>query len=139
MMSRIRGTLVIGAFAFSIAASALPASAALDMVIGQPAVVANKPLADCTTRAQKALSSVMQTAVEAGTGSGHWAGVSRMEGSVSATGIIECHPTDTGYIAAFTCAVQVPPNPDTANALCGKLTAAFNAAATGMAGGGTWH
>jgi hypothetical protein len=135
MMSRIRGTLIIGAFAFNIALAPLPASAALDMVIGQPAVVTGKTLDDCTTRAKNALTSVMQSAVEAGTGSGDWVGVTRLEGSVSATGVIECHPNDTGYIAGFTCAVQVPPNPDSASALCGKLSAAFNAAPAATPGG----
>ena len=139
MMSRYRGALVICAFALNIALASSPASAALDMVIGPQASVTNKPFDDCSARAKNALTAVMQNAVEAGTGSGNWVGVQRIDGSVAATGVIECHPVDTGYVASFTCAVQVPPNPDTANALCTKLSSAFNAATTGYTGGPTWQ
>ena len=126
MISRFRGALVISAFALNIGLAASPASAALDMVIA-PSVTATKPLSDCTTRAESALKSAMQTVTEAGTGSGHWVGVTRMDGSVSATAVVECHPVDAGYRASFTCAVQVPPNADTASALCSKIATAFNA------------
>ncbi len=140
MMSRYRGALLIGAFALNIGLASLPASAALDTVVAQQAVVPNKPFSDCSTRAKNALNSVMQNAVEAGTGSGHWVGVQRVEGSVAASAVIECHPDGGGYRAGFTCAVQVPPNPDTANALCTKLTTAFNAATAGVVtGGSSWH
>jgi hypothetical protein len=137
MMSRYRGALLIGAFALNIGLASLPASAALDLVVAQQAVVPNKPFSDCSARAKNALSSVFQNPTEAGTGSGHWVGVSRMEGSVSAAAVIECHPDAGGYHAGFTCAVQVPPNPDTANALCTKLTTAFNAATAGVVTGGS--
>jgi hypothetical protein len=110
------------------------------MVVAQQSVVPNKPFSDCSTRAKNALQSVMQDSNEAGTGSGHWVGVQKVEGSIAAAAVIECHPDAGGYHAGFTCAVQVPPNPDTANALCTKLTAAFNAASAGVVtGGGTWH
>ena len=140
MMSRYRGALLIGAFALNVGLASLPASAALDLVIAQQSVVPNKPFSDCSTRAKNALTSVMQDATEAGTGSGHWVGVQKIEGSIAASAVIECHPDAGGYHAGFTCAVQVPPNPDTANALCTKLTTAFNGASAGVAtGGGTWH
>jgi hypothetical protein len=139
MMSRLRGALVIGAFAANLALASAPASAALDVVVAPQASVQNKPFSDCTTRAKNALTSVMQNAVEAGTGSGHWVGVQKIDGSIAASAVIECHPVDTGYHASFTCAVQVPPNPDTANALCTKLTTAFNAATAAVTGGASWH
>lgn len=132
MLSRYRGALLIGAFALNIGLASLPASAALDVVVAQQSVVPNKPFSDCSSRAKNALNSVMQNAVEAGTGSGHWIGVARMEGSISASAVIECHPDGGGYHAGFTCAVQVPPSPDTANALCTKLTTAFGAASAGV-------
>ena len=135
MMSRYRGALLIGAFALNIGLASSPASAALDLVVAQQSVVPNKPFADCSTRAKNALQSVMQDATEAGTGSGHWVAVQRVEGSIAASAVIECHPDAGGYRAGFTCAVQVPPNPDSANALCTKLTTAFNAATAGVTGG----
>ncbi len=139
MMSRYRGALLIGAFALNVGFASLPASAALDLVVAQQSVVPNKPFADCSSRAKNALNSVMQNATEAGTGSGHWVGVQNIEGSISASAVIECHPDAGGYHAGFTCAVQVPPNSESASALCTKLTTAFNAASAGVVtGGGTW-
>jgi hypothetical protein len=135
MMSRYRGALLIGAFALNIGFASSPANAALDLVVAQQSVVPNKPFADCSARAKNALTSVMQNASEAGTGSGQWVGVQRLEGSVAASAVIECHPDAGGYRAGFTCAVQVPPNPDSANALCTKLTTAFSAATAGVTGG----
>ena len=140
MMSRYRGALLIGAFALNVGLASLPASAALDVVVAQQSVVPNKPISDCSARAKNALSSVMRDATEAGTGSGHWVGVQQIEGSIAASGVIECHPDAGGYRAGFTCAVQVPPNPDSASALCTKLTTAFNAATAGaVPGGGRWR
>lgn len=140
MLSRYRGALLIGAFALNIGLASLPASAALDLVVAQQANVPNKPFSDCESRAKSALTSVMQDANETGSGSGQWVGVQRMEGSISATVVVECHPDGGGYRAGFTCAVQVPPNPDTANALCAKVTTAFNAATAGVVTGGpSWH
>ena len=143
MMSRYRGALLIGAFALNVGLASSPASAALDLIVAQQSVVPNKPFGDCSTRAKNALTSVLQDATEAGTGSGHWVGVQKIEGSIAASAVIECHPDRpdaAGYHAGFTCAVQIPPNPDSANALCTKLTAAFNAASAGVVtGGGTWH
>lgn len=140
MLFRYRGALLIGAFALNIGLASLPASAALDLVVAQQSVVPNKPVSDCSSRAKGALTSVMQDATEAGAGSGHWVGVQRLEGSIAASAVIECHPDGGGYRAGFTCAVQIPPNPDTANALCTKLTTAFNAASTGaVTGGASWH
>ncbi|HET9030266.1 MAG TPA: hypothetical protein VFN49_08815 [Candidatus Aquilonibacter sp.] len=133
MLFRYRGALVLGAFALNIALASSPAKAALDMVIAPQSVVAGKSFTDCSARAKNALTAVMQSATEAGTGSGNWVGVQRIDGSVAATGIIECHPDAGGYRAGFTCATQVPPG-EAADALCGKLTAAFNAATAGYTG-----
>ena len=139
MISRFRAAAAIAAAACTFFAGTAPARAALDMVVAPQSAVANKPFSDCSARAKNALTAVMQSAVEAGTGSGNWVGIHRIDGSVSASAVVECHPVDTGYVASFTCAVQVPPNADTANALCTKIGTAFNAATAGYAGGATWH
>lgn len=140
MMSRYRGALLIGAFALNVGLASLPARAALDLVVAQQATVPNKPFSDCETRAKNALTSAVQDANETAGGSGQWVGVQRMEGSISATVVIECHPDAGGYRAGFTCAVQIPPNADSASALCTKVTTAFNAATAGaVTGGSSWH
>jgi hypothetical protein len=115
------------ACAFSVAAATLPARAALDTAIGPRITVASAPMSDCNTRAQGALQSVLQSAFEAGAGSGEWVAAERITPTSDASGsaIIECHAVGSGYAASFTCAAQVPPNPYTADELCSKLSTAF--------------
>ena len=139
MKTRYRLAFSAAALACGLALTNAPARANLDTVIGARAVVPNKPISDCSARAKSALTSVMNSAFEAGDGSGQWIGVTRIGGSASASAVIECHTLDTGYVASFTCSVQIPPNPDTASGLCTKLSTAFNAASTAMAGGVTWY
>ncbi len=105
-----------------------PARANLDTVIAPKVTVTTGTMDDCSARAKSALTTVMNSAFEAGAGSGQWIGVVRVGGAASAAAVVECHPLDAGYTASFTCSVQVPPNPETADALCTKVTAAFTAA-----------
>lgn len=122
-----RLTLLIAAFACALGASSAPAPAALDMYVGARTVVPNEPVADCSAKAKNALNAVLQNAFEAGEGTGQWLayGPPDYSGHANATAAIHCYPVDNGYVVTFTCAVDVPPNPDSASALCAKLTAAF--------------
>lgn len=133
----------IACFAVTFALCALlvsaPAGATLDTVIGQRSVVPDKPFSDCSARAKNALTSVMQNVFEAGPGSGNWVGASSIDSSISATAVVECHQLDSGYAVSFTCSAQVPPNADTASALCSKLTAAFSTTTASMSGGASWR
>ena len=124
-----RPTLLIAAFAFALGSSSAPAPAALDMYIGARTVVPNEPIDDCNTKAKSALNAVLQNAFEAGEGTDQWLayGPPDYAGHPNASAAIHCFPVDTGYVVTFTCAVDVPPNPDSASALCAKLTAAFGA------------
>ncbi|MDE2481820.1 MAG: hypothetical protein KGN02_06485 [bacterium] len=139
MKYRYRAACAAAALACGLALTNAPARANLDTVIGTRTVVPDKPMSDCSARAKSALTTVMNSAFEAGQGSGQWIGVVRVGGSASAAAVIECHPLDAGYTASFTCSVQVPPNPDTASGLCTKLSTAFNAATAAAAGGATWY
>jgi hypothetical protein len=104
------------------------ADATLDTVIAQRITVPGKPTTDCVARARAALTSVLQDANETDPGSGEWVGVARSSGAIEASVVIECHDVDAGgYTASFTCSVETPTYTDTASALCGKITAAFNA------------
>ncbi len=127
MKYRFRVACAAAALACGLALTNAPARANLDTVIAQRVVVPTGTPAECSARAKDALTTVMNSAFEAGKGSGQWIGVTRVGGSASAAAVLECHPLDSGYVASFTCSVQVPPNPDTASTLCGKLTAAFGA------------
>lgn len=115
-----------------------PASATLDTVIGQRSIVPDQPFSDCSAKANHALTTVMQSATEAGTGSGNWFGVDNAGGTPSEIAIVECHPQGTGYAASFTCSAQVPPSAETAAALCSKVIAAFGGSGTAAAGGASW-
>jgi hypothetical protein len=110
-------------------ATALRAPAALDMALGDRKVVDDQPISACNASAKAALTAVVNNASELGA-SGEWVGYAPATGpdGTVASAAIHCFPLgDKGYVVTFTCATQVPPNPDSAGALCGKLSAAFEA------------
>ncbi len=104
----------------------VPARAAIDMYIGARTVVPNQSVGACSLKAKNALNAVLQGAVEAGE-TNQWQayGPPDSSGHSTAGAAIHCYPTDNGYVVTFTCAVETPPNPDSASALCAKLTTAF--------------
>jgi hypothetical protein len=130
--SHYRVALFAVALALGFALVSAAAPAALEMVVGARTVVQNEPLSDCTSKAKNALNTVLQNAFEAGDGTGQWLAYGPLDsaGHASATAAIHCYPVDTGYVVTFTCAAEVPPNPDTATGLCAKLTGAFGAGKT---------
>jgi len=125
-----RAVVLAVGFALAIGSTRATAPAALDVFVGARKVVKNQPLSACNAGAKSALSSVLQNASEVGD-TGEWkaSGPSDASGNAFAAAAIHCYPLDDvqGYLVTFTCAVQAPPNPDTASALCGKLTDAFGA------------
>lgn len=132
MSSGYRLASVAVALTLQLALTYAPARAALNMAVGARAVVANAPVSDCSAKARNALNTVLQNAFEAGDGTNQWLAYGPLDatGHSSATAAIHCYPADTGYIASFACAVEVPPSPDTAANLCTKLVAAFGAGKT---------
>ena len=128
-LSRFRLASFAVAFAASAATLTAHASAEIEMVVGPRTTVANEPVSDCSAKAKTALNAVLQNAFEAGDGTGQWLAYGPLDssGHSSATAAIHCYPVESGYTVTFTCAVEVPPNPDTATALCNKLVAAFPA------------
>jgi hypothetical protein len=125
--SRRRLTTFAVALTLNVAFLSAAAPAEIEMVIGARTTVANAPISDCSAKAKTALNTVLQNAFEAGDGTGQWLAYGPLDssGHSSATAAIHCYPVDTGYYVTFTCAVEVPPNPDTASSLCTKLAAAF--------------
>ena len=115
------------ALSLGLALPASPARAALEMVIGTQATVAGAPVATCSANAKAALNGVLQNAFEAGDGTNQWLAYGPLDsaGHATATAAIHCYPVGDGYVVTFTCAAQVPPNPETATQICAKLTAAF--------------
>jgi hypothetical protein len=139
--SRLTLPCFAAALALNMVITALPGQAALEVVIGARSVVQNKPMSDCSARAKSALDAVLHNAFEAGTGSGQWIGAERLSASAepSAEAVIECHAAGDGYTASFTCAAEVPPSPNTATALCDRLTTAFGTQTTAVTGGSSWE
>ena len=130
MTSRLlqRIAVVTAGVTLAMSATALRAPAALDMAIGDRKVVDNQPVSACNASAKAALTQVVNDASELGA-SGEWVGYAPPTGpdGTVATAAIHCFPVGNGYVVTFTCATQVPPNTDSAGALCGKLSAAFEA------------
>jgi hypothetical protein len=126
---RTRVTLLGIGFAVFFGVAGAPAPAALDMFVGARNVVKNEPVSSCNAKAKDALNAVLTNAAEIGTGdTGEWKAVGTPDasGNSFAAAAIHCYPLDgVGYFVTFTCAAQTPPNPDTASAICEKLTAAF--------------
>ena len=119
----------LAAAAIDFAVCAAPAPAALDVVVGDSRVVQNQPLTDCNTRAQSALTAVLQRPIEAGDGTGEWGALTKVEAPATPpeAGSIHCFPIGNGYLVTFECAVEIPPATQSAADLCTKLSAAFDA------------
>lgn len=107
--------------------AAAPALADLQTVVGPRTVVTGEPVGSCGVKAKAALDSVLQDAIESDTGSGEWLafGAPDRSGNATSAAAIHCYAVGNGYVVTFTCAAQVPPNPDTAATVCTKLVAAF--------------
>lgn len=120
------GLCAVALAAGSLLATA-PALADLQTVVGARTVVTGEPVATCGVKAKAALDSVLQNAFETDTGSGEWLayGAPDRSGNDTSAAAIHCYPVGAGYVVTFTCAAQVPPNPDTAATICTKLVAAF--------------
>jgi hypothetical protein len=120
--------VVIASVALVVLISGTNARAAIDMAVGARKVVKNEPVSDCNAKAKNALNAVFQDASEIGSGdTGEWKayGAADASGHPSSAAAIHCYPIDSGYVVTFTCAAQVPPSPNTAGALCAKLSEAF--------------
>jgi hypothetical protein len=124
-----RVAVLATSFVLTFALTATAAPAALDMFVGARKVVKSQSVASCNAKAKDALNGVLQNALEVGTGdTGEWKayGAPDASGNSFAAAAVHCYPLDDGYLVTFTCTAQVPPNPDTASALCAKLATAFD-------------
>jgi hypothetical protein len=123
-----RAALLATTCALALGAATLPARAALDMTLGAQKVVKNQPISSCNASAKSALTALFGDASEVGSGdTGEWSAYGFRDPSnhPAAAAAVHCYPLDNGYVVTFTCAVEAPPAPDTASALCTKLAAGF--------------
>ncbi len=96
------------------------APAAVDMSVGIRHVSPGGSLGDCSAKAKEALDTYLQGAAESRPGSGEWLAFSKngIAGTPTAAATVRCYALSAGYVVTFTCAVQLPDNPYTADALC---------------------
>lgn len=127
-LRRVAASAVCLALAFGLAATRAPA--ALDLFVGAQTVVKDQPLSSCNAKAKDALNAVLENASEVDD-TGEWkaTGTPDASGNSFAAAAVHCYPlSDSSYVVTFTCAAQVPPNPEAASAICAKVTAAFGSA-----------
>jgi hypothetical protein len=106
------------------------APAAIDFSVGIRYVSESGTLPDCSAKAKQSLGAFLQDASESNPGSGDWSAHSQngVNGTPTATAAVRCFPLPSGYVVTFTCAVQLPDNPYTANALCLDIAHKFHGA-----------
>jgi hypothetical protein len=96
------------------------APASVDFSVGIRYVSDTGSLSDCGAKAKESLDAFLQNATESPPGSGDWIAHSQNgpAGTPTASAVVRCSALSNGYVVTFTCAVQLPDNPYTANALC---------------------
>lgn len=109
----------VAAFCIAVLAVAGAANAKLEMTSGIRYVEPNEPLATCNTKAQDALATYLSNVGETTPTSGVWTGNGpKGTSDDTASAVVRCVPYQNGYAVMFTCAIQTPPNPYTAEILC---------------------
>lgn len=106
------------------------APAALDFSVGIRYVIDTGTLSDCSAKAKASLGAFLQEPTESSPGSGDWSAHSTngVNGTPTANAVVRCFGLTHGYVVTFTCAVQLPDNPYTANALCLDVAHKFHGA-----------
>jgi hypothetical protein len=96
------------------------ALASVDISAGIRHLSPDGTLTDCSAKAKESLDAFLVGAAESTPGSGDWIAYSPngITGTPTATAVVRCYPLPNGYFVTFTCVVQLPDNPYTANALC---------------------
>jgi hypothetical protein len=115
-----RTALGVVASLCAVTSFAVPAPAAVEMSVGIRYVSATGSAQDCGDKAKAALSAFLQNASESSPGSGDWSATAQnpQAGVLTAAATVRCYPLAKGYVATFTCAVQLPENPYGSDALC---------------------
>jgi len=115
-----RIAMALAALAVSIVWSGGAAPAAVDMSVGIRYVSPQGSQDECGAKARASLAAFLLNATESSPGSGDWSAVSAngIAGTPTAVASVRCYALPKGYVALFTCVVQLPDNPYSADALC---------------------
>lgn len=114
---RQKAAILAAAFGLAVVWGA-PAHAAVDLSVGIRHVSDTGSLSDCSAKARESLGAFLAPATESHPG--EWLAVSKngIAGTPTAAATVRCYGLSKGYVVTFTCAVQLPDNPYTADALC---------------------
>jgi hypothetical protein len=117
-MRRLRLGIIGLMLGFLCVSTTAPAS--VDMSAGIRHVSETGSLGECSAKAKSALSAFLSGVTESPQGSGEWIGQAQNPRAAAATAsaVVRCYALSKGYVVTFTCAVQVPENPFSADALC---------------------
>jgi hypothetical protein len=117
---RRRLELLVAAMFFVALSSGAAALASVDMSAGIRYVSPTGSADECSAKAKAALEAYLPGATESSSGSGEWLAIGQngATGAPSSAATVRCYPLPKGYLATFTCAVQLPANPYGAGALC---------------------
>jgi hypothetical protein len=117
---RRRATIALVVLLVSLVWCSAQAPAAVDLSVGIRYVSADGSLSDCSAKAKDSLNTFLQGANEPTPGSGEWLASSQngVAGTPTAMATVRCYALGKGYVVTFTCAVQLPDNPYSADALC---------------------
>jgi hypothetical protein len=115
-----RAAIVSAALLAGLAWHAPTARAAVDFSVGIRRLSDTGSLSDCSAKAKESLEAFLTDATESSPGSGDWSAHSTngVAGTPTAVAVVRCYGLAKGYVVTFTCAVQLPDNPYSANALC---------------------
>ncbi|MBV8530986.1 MAG: hypothetical protein JO104_06685 [Candidatus Eremiobacteraeota bacterium] len=115
-----RVTLLAATCLAGIVWSQAPAPAAVDMSVGIRYVSPAGSTDECGGKAKASLDEFLQSAAESSPGSGDWQAFSKngVAGTPTAAATVRCYGLAKGYVVTFTCIVQLPDNPYSADALC---------------------
>ena len=118
--TRRRGALLVAALFAGLAWSGAKAPAAVDMSVGVRYLSQTGSLADCGAKAKDSLDAFLQGAAENPPGSGEWSALSRNgpAGTPISAATVRCYALSKGYVVTFTCVVELPDTPYSADALC---------------------
>lgn len=127
MKSLRRATVAVACLALAVLVTNSVARAKVEVSTGIRYVIANAPPEECGNKAKTALSAYLQNPTESATGSGDWT-ASGPNGAAKPTAMaaVRCYPVGKGYEVTFTCAIQAPENPYSADDLCKNIAHNFS-------------
>jgi hypothetical protein len=122
---RLGATAIVAVVALLASTAATPAAVVLS--VGIRLVIPNGAVETCSSKAKAALTAELATIGETSPGTAIWFGYGPTDsgGHATSAAAIHCFPVDKGYEVTFTCTVEQPGSPFSADDLCKGLDDKF--------------